>query len=416
MKKSKAPRGAVLNNGLVFAIALFTLLCFCLLSLKGETPDYMALGFSLICVFALLLQYILFRFVFTRADMQVMIVVNVLASLGLIVQYRLSPATAQKQLIWFVLSLVGMFVVMLVLPRIRNVRKFDLLFLAGMFGLLALSTFFGQERGGSRNWFAIGNFVFQPSEPVKILLVFFLAGELSKNRSIRKLIPTGLCVGAAMVLLVLQKDLGATLLYFGTALVMLYLGTGNGLVTLAAFAAGCGGAVVSYQLFSHVRTRVAVWLDPWSDPLGSGYQIVQSLIAIASGGLLGMGLGMGEAKGLIPQYDTDFVFAVICEEFGQIIGVAVILFYVVLIFRGCIIALRAKTRFDALVSFGVVTMLALQTFINIGGVIKFIPLTGVTLPFISYGGSSMVTSMAFIGVLQAIAIRNGRNGGAQCAN
>ena len=210
-----------------------------------------------------------------------------------------------------------------------------------------------------------------------------------------------------MILLVIQKDLGATLLYFGTALIMLYLGTGNLAVTGLAFGAGSVGAVASYSLFSHVRTRIAIWRDPWSDPLGTGYQIVQSLIAIASGGLFGMGLGLGQAKGLIPQYDTDFVFAVVCEEFGQVIGAAVVLFYIVLVFRGCIIALRAKNRFDALLSFGTVTALALQTFINIGGVIKFIPLTGVTLPFISYGGSSMVTSMAFVGILQAVSMRNG---------
>ena len=399
--------GAVLTNGIVFATALFELLGFSLLALRQETPDIRALVFSLVCVSALLVQYALFRFVFRRADMQVMLIVNVLCAIGLVLQYRLDASTAQKQLIWYLIALLGMFVVMIVLPKIRELRKFDWLFIGFGIALLCLSTFFGTEKGGSRNWFQIGSFSFQPSEPVKILLVLFLAGELSKNRSIRKLVPTGLCVGAAMILLVIQKDLGATLLYFGTALIMLYLGTGNLAVTGLAFGAGSVGAVASYSLFSHVRTRIAIWRDPWSDPLGTGYQIVQSLIAIASGGLFGMGLGLGQAKGLIPQYDTDFVFAVVCEEFGQVIGAAVVLFYIVLVFRGCIIALRAKNRFDALLSFGTVTALALQTFINIGGVIKFIPLTGVTLPFISYGGSSMVTSMAFVGILQAVSMRNG---------
>jgi len=396
-----------MTNGIVFSLALFVLCAFCLLSLRDGTVDYSALVFSLVLVASILIQYILFRTVFANADLQIMLIVCILSMLGMVVQYRLDPATAMRQLVFYAAGIVLMLIIMAILPRIKALRKLDIFIASAGIFLLCLATFFGTESGGSRNWFSIGGFSFQPSEPVKVLLVLILAGELSKNRNIRKLIPTGLFVGAAMILLVLQKDLGATLLYFGTALVMLYLGTGNLPITLAAFGAGAGGAVVSYHLFSHVRTRHSVWQDPWADPLGTGYQIVQSQIAIASGGLFGMGLGVGETKGLLPQYDTDFVFAVICEEFGQIIGVCVLLFYVVLVFRGCIIALRAKTRFDALVCVGSVTMLALQTFINIGGVIRFIPLTGVTLPFISYGGSSMLTNMIFIGIVQAVSIANG---------
>ncbi|MBP3371517.1 MAG: FtsW/RodA/SpoVE family cell cycle protein [Clostridia bacterium] len=411
MKLRKKPTASNLQspmtNGIVFSLTLFVLCSFCLLSMKNGAVDYAALIFSLILVGMVLFQYILFRFAFVRADLQIMLIVNILSMLGMVVQYRLDPATAYRQFIFYAAGIVLMILIMIILPKMKKLRSLDLFFACAAIALLCLATFFGTESGGSRNWFSIGSFTFQPSEPVKVLLVLILAGELSKNRNIRKIIPTGIFVGISMILLVLQKDLGATLLYFGAALIMLYLGTGNIPITLAAFGAGAGGAVVSYHLFYHVRTRVAVWRDPWADPLGSGYQIVQSLIAIASGGLFGMGLGNGVAKGLLPQYDTDFVFAVICEEFGQIIGVCVLLFYFVLVFRGCIIALRAKTRFEALLCVGSVAMLALQTITNIGGVIRFIPLTGVTLPFISYGGSSMITSMIFIGIVQAISIANG---------
>ena len=406
MEETKTKK-KTLTNGLIFAITLFILVSYTLLSLRNGSIDYIAMLFSLACVALVLVQYLLFRFVFVHADLQVMIIVSMLTNIGLALQYRFDSQTAVKQLIWYGISLVIMILIMIIMPRMRNLKRFG--FVCGILGvlLLGITIVIGTEINGSTNWIVIKGFSIQPSEPAKILMILLLAGSLAKHQQIRRLFPTGIIIGIAMILLVLQKDLGATLLYFCTAVLMLYLGTGNFSVTALAFLLGAIGAVVSYMLFSHVRVRVFAWLNPWEDPLGRGYQLVQSLIAISSGGLFGMGLGMGEAATYLPQHESDFIFSSICEEYGQIIGLCVAAFYIVLIFRGCILALRSRGRFDSILCFGIVSILAIQTFINIGGVIKLIPLTGVTLPFVSYGGSSMLTSFALIGMLQALSIKAG---------
>ena len=196
-------------------------------------------------------------------------------------------------------------------------------------------------------------------------------------------------------------------LFAGTFLLMFYAATGRKLMTLGGLGVLAVGAVGSYKLFSHVRTRVQVWRDPWSVYQDQGYQIVQGLIALASGGLFGVGLGQGMPE-VIPAAQTDYIFAVIGEEFGIIIGIMIVVFYLVLIVRGILIGINARSTFDALLVFGATVMLALQSFIIIGGVIKLIPLTGITLPFVSYGGSSMVVSLMQMGIIQGVAIKNGQ--------
>lgn len=162
---------------------------------------------------------------------------------------------------------------------------------------------------------------------------------------------------------------------------------------------------MGYKMFAHVKKRVAIWLNPWSDYENSGFQIVQSLMAIASGGLFGVGLGLGSPK-TIPVYYTDFIFAVICEQFGLIFGLCVLLMYVAIIWRGATTAMAARTSFHGLLAMGCTVMLGLQTFVIIGGVIKMIPLTGVTMPFVSYGGTSLVSSLCLVGLLQGVASLN----------
>ena len=171
---------------------------------------------------------------------------------------------------------------------------------------------------------------------------------------------------------------------------------------------GVGAALLGYQKFAHVKKRVAIWLDPWSDYDNAGYQLIQSLMAIASGGVLGVGLGLGSPT-TIPVYHTDFIFSVICEQFGMLFGSCVLLMYVAIIWRGTSIAMAARTRFHGLLAMGCTAMLGLQTFIIIGGVIKLIPLTGVTMPFLSYGGSSLLSCMAMIGILHGASARAQEN-------
>jgi len=207
-------------------------------------------------------------------------------------------------------------------------------------------------------------------------------------------------------LLVLQRDLGAAMLMIGTFLLVFFAATSNIRATAAALLIGAAGAYASYLLFDHVQARVAIWQDPWATYSTSGYQIAQGLMAMASGGLWGLGLGQGSPKS-IPAYHTDYVFAVICEEFGILFGIALIALYLLLVVRGILIALNAADRFSMLTAFGAASLLGIQTFVIIGGVIKLIPLTGITMPFVSYGGSSMIACMMLVGVLQGISSRSG---------
>jgi len=241
----------------------------------------------------------------------------------------------------------------------------------------------------------------QPSEMVKLSLLLILSHYMSKRKMLPWLFFSVCCLG----LLMLQKDLGTALMYFFTTVLLFYASTSNLPLTLLGLGGGAGAAVLGYKMFAHVKVRVAIWRNPWSDYEGSGFQIIQSLMAIASGGFFGMGLGLGEPK-VIPVYYTDMIFAVICEQFGIIFGLCVLLVYVAILWRGFTIAMSARYAMPALLAMGVTAIIGIQTFVIIGGVIKLIPLTGVTMPFVSYGGTSLVSSLCLVGLLQGVASLN----------
>ena len=394
---------------LLFIIMVFELSAFVLLSLRVQPIDLGAILFGVMMVGVFILQYALLNHFFPYIDRYILIIANMLAAVGLIVQYRLNPEIAFKQAGWLALGMIAMVFALLGVWKLAvwQKRRVTYILAGGGILLLALTLLMGRSAGGATSWFSVLGSSFQPSEFVKLIFVAVLAAVFAQPLQKRRLLLCfGFC-GAMLGLLVLQRDLGAALLYAGTFLILLYVGTNKlSLVGLSLIGLG-GGAYASYHLFDHVRVRIAIWQNPWAAYESQGYQIVQGLIALASGGLLGMGLGLG-APNVIPAYHTDFIFAVICEEFGLIFGVAMIAFYVIFIVRGALIALNAKTRFDMLLAFGCTSMITLQSFIIIGGVIKLIPLTGITLPFVSYGGSSMIVCMMLVGVLQGIAARNGQ--------
>ena len=232
---------------------------------------------------------------------------------------------------------------------------------------------------------------------MKISLLLVLGWCMSRHRFFTWLIFAVGCLG----ILMLQQDLGTALLYYGVTLMLYYASTGSLLMTGIGLAGGAGAAVLGYKMFAHVKRRVAIWLNPWAVYEGAGYQIVQGLMALASGSWFGVGLGLGSPTS-IPVYETDFIFAVICEQFGLIFGLCVLMLYAALVWRGVTIARAARRSFHALVAMGASLMIGLQTFVIIGGVIKLIPLTGVTLPFVSSGGSSLVSSMCLVGLLQGV--------------
>ncbi len=326
---------------------------------------------------------------------------NFLCALGVLVLYATNPNYAYQQTIYYGVGLGTMVVCIYLVRIICNWHIPVLLMIPVSLAMLALPLVIGKETNGAKNWFYIGSLSVQPSEIVKLSLLVIISFYMSRHKMIPWLFFAVCCLG----LLMLQKDLGTALMYYGTTLMLYYASSGNLALTGLGLAGGGGAAVMGYKMFAHVKKRVAIWLNPWSDYENAGYQIVQGLMALASGGTLGCGLGLGTPT-TIPVYHTDFIFAVICEQFGLIFGLCVLAMYVALIWRGATIAMAARRSFHGLLAMGCTVLIALQTFTIIGGVIKMIPLTGVTMPFVSYGGTSLVSSMCLIGLLQGVASLN----------
>lgn len=331
------------------------------------------------------------------SDKLLLSLTNFLCALGVLVLYATSPATAYRQALYYGVGLAAMVLCVWMVRLVRSWHVPVLLLMPLSLGALVLPLVLGKETNGATNWIYFGGLSVQPSELVKISLLLILSFYMSRHRMLPWLSFSVACLGVLM----LQKDLGTALLYYGVTLMLYFASTGNLALTGLGLAGGAGAAVMGYRMFAHVKKRVAIWRNPWADYKNSGYQIVQGLMALASGGLIGVGLGLGTPTS-IPVYETDFIFAVICEQFGLIFGVCVLLMYVALIWRGATIAMAARRSFHGLLAMGATLMLGLQTFVIIGGVIKLIPLTGVTMPFVSAGGSSLLSSMCLIGLLQGV--------------
>ena len=315
-------------SSVVFTMILFDISAFGVLILNSETFDPLALIAMAATVLLLIFQYFILSVFFPNCDRTVLVIANFLVSVGLVIQFRISPSVAMKQLVWIVMGMVCMIVTTLAIRRSKiwpNLWRI-LIGLSGVF--LASAVVLGSEKFGASNWINIGIFSFQPSEFVKIMLIFVLAALLGRERNMKTMIIAAGYVGACLLLLLLQKDLGAALLYAGTAMIMLYIATGNKLLLAGSAAGGAAGAVVAYKMFSHVRVRVALWKNPWAMYEKQGYQVVQGLIAIASGGLFGLGLMQSMPKS-IPAAHTDYIFAVICAEFGVLFGLALLAFYLI---------------------------------------------------------------------------------------
>ena len=348
-----------------------------------------------------------------------------LASLGLIMIGRLKPALFLTQMRWLLLGLIVY--LFLVFLGERFLRLLSYPYLLGVFCLLLLCSalFFGTEIGGSRNWIVFGPFAVQPSEFGKIIIIMFLAAYLTEHREVltlprhrllwlklpvlRFIAPLLFIWGIAILMFVVQRDLGSALLFFGIAVSMTYMATGRKSYVALAFAFFLGAAALSYSFFSHVRVRFNIWLDPWSDPSGSAYQVVQSLFALGSGGVWGAGFAHGHPN-LIPEVHTDFIFAAIAEELGLLGSLGVMLVFALFFYRAIRIALACREEMRMLLAAGIAVVFLLQAFIIIAGVTKFLPLTGITLPFVSYGGSSMIASFMLLGILTVLSKKENRHG------
>lgn len=402
MKKRKDSASALMGLIILLIISGFLLLFF-----RDEQFDPQALVVGAALIVMISLHYGLCHVVSKNMDRHILIIVYLLLSISMVLLYRLNSELAIKQLAWIGVGMIGMLITMLVMRYAEFLQKMIWPIMIISVGLLLAVLLFGKETGGAKNWLGTESIKIQPSEFVKIAVILVLATWLSRTHKFFGLWPLWAFLAACIVSLALSRDLGTVILYAIVALVMYFVATGNWLVTGAGIGAAALGSVAAYNLFSHVRVRFAVWRNPWASygEVGGGYQIAQGLIAIASGGLFGLGLTRGMPKG-VPVYESDYIFAVICEEMGMLVGVAVIALYLLLVLRIAAAAFDSEDSFHGLVAIGAATLFAMQSFLIIGGVIKLIPLTGVTLPFVSYGGSSMLSCFMLLGLVQSVVVNN----------
>jgi cell division protein FtsW (lipid II flippase) len=373
-----------------------------------------------------------------RGDQLILPAVGAMGGIGLIMLNRLPQelagtsafgmqlGMAETQLLWFGVGLLLMVGVAVGLRDDGILRHYKYSWAAIGILLLAATLVLGYEVNGARLWIDLGPVSVQPGEALKVVLVIFIAAYLAETRQLLTsasvrigpihlpplpyFLPMLVLFGAVMLIVVRLNDLGSGLLFFGTFLVMLFVATGRRSYVLIGLLLFVAGAFVAYRLFGHVQTRVDVWLDPFADPLGRGFQPVRAIYALGRGGLFGEGLGQGLVtlgSGLtIPYVHTDFIFTAIAEELGLLGSFALLGFAAAFVFRGLRVAALARDDFGSLLAVGLTASLGLQTLIIIGGNTKLIPLTGITLPFVSYGGSSVVASFVMVGLLLAVSHRS----------
>jgi cell division protein FtsW (lipid II flippase) len=386
---------------------------------------------GLAVVFAFYVVSIFFSAVGFAGDEVLFPITAALASLGFLMIQRLGPAVspsahlAEKQLLYLLVALVLMTTIAVGMKRqhLRLLRDYKYSWALVGIALTAAVMVFGVEINGARLWFNLKFFYFQPAELLKIILVVFFAAYLSEKRELLNapyaigrvrlpplpyMLPMIALWGLSLMIVVVEKDLGQGLLIFGVFLAMLYLANGKIGYVIGGLIAFAIGAYILYRIFPHVQVRVQIWLDPWSTGQGTGAQLVQSQYALAAGGIFGTGLGLGDPTN-IPLVQTDFVFSAIGEEMGLLGTMALLVFYLFFVYRGVRIALDAVDDFSRYLAAGLTAVLGLQAFIIIGGTVGLFPLTGITLPFISYGGSSLLSNFIIVGMLLAISgMRPGR--------
>lgn len=407
-------RGAELHLGILGA--LITASGYLLTALSKDKNIPTELWLLLAVVLGLfLVAHLGVRAFAPRADATILPIALMLNGIGWFTIARLQGGgltgeLARVQAIWTAIGVLAFIGVLAVVRRVRVLERYRYTFL--LLGLLALvlplAPGLGREVRGARLWVGVGPYAFQPGELAKVLLVIFFAAYLAdkgpllaRRPSIKILGPLVIAFGVPIAIMVVQKDLGSSLLLFGVFAAMLYIGSGRAWYLGVGLGLFAGAAVVSYNLFSRVRDRTSAYLDPWADPRGKGFQLLQSIFSFGTGGMRGTGLGLGNPT-QIPAVTTDFIFAAIGEELGFIGTLGIICGYILMLGAGYRIALSATRPFEKLFAAGLTTVIGVQVFVIIGGVTRVIPLTGVTLPFVSYGGSSLLANYILIALLLRI--------------
>lgn len=399
---------------LLCAAALPVLLLYSMYVVNTNTelsPSTLAVPIGLFIAFAV--AHIAIRFLAPGADPVILPVVFLLSGIGIAFVTRLKPEVAVNQVLWLFISVAAMVATLMLVKNLDDLASYKYtLGIAGVV-LLILPMIFGTEISGSKLWIVIGPFSFQPGEIAKILIILFLASWLAENREMlsatsrkfgplslpkpRMMLPLFAMWGMSILVVVFESDLGSALLFFTFFIVMLYVTTGRLSYVLAFLIMLLVGAFFCYHAFGHVQNRIDIWLDPFGHPDG-GYQLIQSLYSLADGDLFGTGIGRGMPT-LIPVVESDFIFSAIGEEMGLLGGSAVLIAYMVFAVRGLATAARAKSDISAFTAVGLTTAITFQACLIVGGTTRFFPLTGVTLPFMSQGGSSLLASFIIVGLL-----------------
>ncbi|MCX2726082.1 FtsW/RodA/SpoVE family cell cycle protein [Thermomicrobium sp. 4228-Ro] len=424
MSRLLRPRWLELQLLVVPAAASLVGLLTIYLARNGRTSwSWADLTVSLLFIGVVFLTHFWLTLLRVRSDELLLPIVVMLSCLGLLLSQRLGPAIphggvwaslSQRQLVYLLVAFLALGTTVGLVRRFEVLRRLRYTWAVTAIALTIFTMLFGTDLGsGARLWIDLGPVTVQPGEVVKVLLVLFLAGYLDDHRELIAssyrvgpfrlpplpyLIPLVVMWGLSVLVVVLQNDLGNALLLFGIFLVMLYVVSGRSLYVIAGSLAFAVAVAIALRLFPRVEQRVSIWLNPWSDPTGIGLQPVQADLAFAHGHLLGAGWGFGYPQA-IPVVATDYAFAAIGEELGSLGSVAVIALYLLLVMRGLFIAVRIRNSYVRLLSVGLVTVLGLQALIILAGNVRLLPLTGITLPFISAGGSSLITNFVIIGLL-----------------
>lgn len=366
-----------------------------------QTEEKKMIGFYGMQVVLFLAIILLYTLIYPRVSRLVVNNMCMLLAIGFIMITRLSYSLAVKQFIIAAGAVAVSLIVPVIIRKVKVLSEWRKFYAVAGVVMLGVVIVLGQVSGGALLGITVAGFNIQPSELVKIIFVFFVAASLKTDTSFKNVVITTVIAAMHVLILVISKDLGAALIIFAVYLVMLYVATRQPLYVLAGVSAGAAASVVAYHLFNHVRVRVIVWKDPFAVYDRGGQQVAQSLMAIGTGSWFGMGLFQGAAD-KIPVAESDFIFSAIAEEMGLIFALCLILICVSVYIMFLNIAMQLRDSFYKLVALGLGTCYIFQVFLTIGGVTKFIPSTGVTLPLVSYGGSSVLSTVIMFAIIQGL--------------
>jgi peptidoglycan glycosyltransferase len=406
--------------GLIAMVAVITAAAYTLAAL-GTTNAIPArlIPFLVGVIGLLVVAHLAVRRLAPAADGTLLPLAALLHGIGYVMITRLDSDLAARQATWSLIAVAAFVATLIAVPRITGFVRIQWWLLGGAVALL-VSPFLpglGVSRNGARIWVSAGPINFQPGEIAKVLLAIFFAAYLADRRALLTdrswriagialprpgdLLPIAAGWGVAVMIMVGQRDLGSSLLFFTLFVVMLWIATERLMYLVLGVVLFAGAAWMAWRMFGHVQVRVDIWLDPWADRYGRGYQIVQALYGLADGGIVGTGLGRGSPE-LVPEAQNDFIYAAIGEELGLIGASSILMAYLLIIGAGLRVAVRTNREIEKLLAVGLTTIVGMQAFIIIGGVLKVVPLTGITLPFVSYGGSSLVANYVLLALLMRL--------------